>query len=565
MVIRAGCRTTADRLRSARSPRQIDAVLRAVGPRLIDGTKRDLVIAKLDPLDPTAIAADARLSYLAGSAATLRHDRPAAVRHLVQAQALVRPDQRALTARIAFELGYLYLSGDERAAAETTLLWAEDLLDEGETARPAPDVAHLRALIADAVGDYARARLEYRAAIRGSSRALTRATRVLALTNLAVSLNHVEPRESLSLCGLALATLEAEQLHPQLRPSVRNVRGYAQICLGDLDGARATMTLARDEARAMGQQQVELFASFNLAIIDELQGRTGDAEAGLLGVSRRATAGGLAALEGWTVIRRAWLRLRADDAPAARGLVMERFGDRVPAVHADALKMLRALLDLHEHRYAAARRACLALSRAYDEKDNQLDRFTALLWLATIDRAGGRDDIARRTANEACLIGRTAGFRGGTNFWGPELATTARAYADDENADFASGLINPGGTPATAAPSVVIQRDGTITIAGRAMSEDAWRQGGTGRRQLRLLFDTLRAAYPSAVERDRLADLLWPDSEGDRAIANLYAAANDLRHVLADVPGVTVRVKDRRYGIHLAQTARAERAGERSV
>jgi hypothetical protein len=239
----------------------------------------------------------------------------------------------------------------------------------------------------------------------------------------------------------------------------------------------------------------------------------------------------------------------------------------VPPMHADSLKMLRALLDLHDRRYAVARRTFLELVRSYDEKDDQLDRFAVLLWLATLDRESGRDDLARRSANEACAIGRKHGFRVATNFWGPELAATARAYATEENADFASGLIELEETPrARPKRSVVLRQDGTITIAGRAMSDDVWRQGGTGRRQLRLLFDTLRTAYPSTIDRDRLTDLLWPDSEGDRAIANLYAAVNDLRHVLADVPGVTVRVKDRQYGIDLAQNARAERpSGERPL
>lgn len=158
-------------------------------------------------------------------------------------------------------------------------------------------------------------------------------------------------------------------------------------------------------------------------------------------------------------------------------------------------------------------------------------------------------------------MGRAHGFRVATNFWGAELAATARAYATEENADFASGLIAlQEGGKAKPKRAVAIRQDGTITIAGRAMSDDVWRQGGTGRRQLRLLFDTLRAAYPSAIDRDRLVDVLWPDSEGDRAIANLYAAVNDLRHLLADVPGVTLQVKDQRYALQLAEHVRLERA-----
>ena len=546
------------RLRYASTPRQRISALRAVGPTLFDSRHRDLVVDEIAKLDANAIAEDARLSYLAGAAATLRHDRAAAIAHLVRAQALMKPRDRAIAARIAFELGFLYLSRDERAAADATLLLAEENDDKS---RPSADVVHLRALIADAVGDYRRARDAYRTAISRSSSALTRATRVLALANLAVSLNHVEPQESVSLCGLALATLDAEQLHPQIRPSVRNVLGYALICLGQLDEARDAATSARDEARDMDQQLVALYASFNLAVIDELQGNTEDAEARLVEVSKAANAGNLSALDGWTVIRRAWLRLRDDDLAGARRLLADRFGARVPAIHADSLRMLRALLDLRDRRYVVARRTLLELVRSYHEKDDELDRFAVLLWLAALDRETGREDLARRNANEACSIGRARGFRVATNFWGPELAATARAYATEENADFASALLTlEEGPKARPKRSVVIRQDGTITIAGKPMSDDVWRQGGTGRRQLRLLFDTLRAAHPSAIDRDRLADLLWPDSEGDRAIANLYAAVNDLRHLLADVPGVTVQVKDQRYGLRLGQHVRVERA-----
>jgi tetratricopeptide (TPR) repeat protein len=546
------------RLQYASTPRQRLSALRAVGPTLFDSRHRDVVVDALAQLDASAIAEDARLSYLAGAAATLRHDRAVAIGHFVRAQALVKPTDRALAARIAFELGFLYLSRDERAAADATLLWSQ----EGEVdARPSADVVHLRALIADAVGDYRQARAAYRTAIGHSSRALTRATRVLALANLAVSLNHVEPQESVSLCGLALATLEAEQLHPQIRPSVRNVLGYALVCLGQFDDARTAATAARDEAREMDQQLVTLFASFNLAVIDELQGNTKAAETRLVEVSKAATAGNLVALDGWTVIRRAWLRLRDDDADGARRLLAERFGAHVPPIHADSLRMLRALLDLHDRRYVVARRTLLELVRLYRDKDDELDRFAVLLWLATLDRESGREDLARRNANEACAIGRAHGFRVATNFWGPELAATARAYATEENADFASGLISlQEGGRTKPKRSVLIRKDGTITIAGRPMSDDVWRQGGTGRRQLRLLFDTLRTAYPSTIDRDRLTDLLWPDSEGDRAIANLYAAVNDLRHLLADVPGVTVQVKDQRYALQLAEHVRLERA-----
>lgn len=523
------------------------------GPRLFDSLRRDDVIARLAHFGPDAIAESAGLSYLAGMAATLGADQAGAVRHLLRAQALAGPDERALMARIAFELGYLYLSRAEDAAADATLLRAQD----GDGAVASPDVDHLRALIADAVGNYREAREAYRSAISRSSRALTRVTRVLALTNLAVSLNHRDPRESVSLCGLALATMDAEELHPQIRPSVRNVMGYALTCLGKLDLGRETLEGAREDARELKQGRIDLYATFNLSIVDELQGRNADAAARLEDVCARARTAELGALESWAVVRRAWLRARDGDVDAARRLVSDRFAAHVPAAHADALRMLQAIEDGRAHNYGRARGTLLELIRSYGEKDDELDRFVALLWLATLYRNSGRDALARRTCNEACALGQSLGFRVATNFWDAELASTARACAEPEYADFVAGLISAG-APARSRPhpTVVIASDGTILLDGAPLDDEVWRQGRTGRRQLRRLFDTLRAAYPSAIERGQLADLLWPDSDGDRSITNLYAAINDLRHVLSSVPGVTLRVREGTYALELSDTAR---------
>jgi tetratricopeptide (TPR) repeat protein len=522
------------------------------GPRLFDGLHRDDVIARLARLSPDAIANDAGLSYLAGMAAALDADHNGAIRHLLRAQALASPEEDALTARVAFELGYMYLSRAEHAAADATLLRAED----GKREIAAPDIDHLRALIADASGNYREAREAYRSAISRSSRALTRVTQVLALTNLAVSLNHRDPRESVSLCGLALATMDAEKLHPQIRPSVRNVMGYALTCLGKLDLAREALEGAREDALELKQPRIALYATFNLAIVDELEGRSDGAIAALEDVSERARQAELAALDGWTVIRRAWLRSRHGGLDAARALVSDRFGTHVPAAHADALRMLQAVEDVRAHNYGRARSALLDLVRTYGDKDNELDRFVALLWLATLYRNSGRDALARRSCNEACAVGQAHGFRVATNFWDGELATTARTCSAPEYAEFVAGLIS-GAAPARPRPrpAVVIASDGTIVLDGTPLADDVWRQGRTGRRQLRRLFDALHAAYPSAIERGQLADLLWPDSDGDRSIANLYAAINDLRHVLSAVPGVTLDVRDGAYALELGGAA----------
>jgi hypothetical protein len=282
-------------------------------------------------------------------------------------------------------------------------------------------------------------------------------------------------------------------------------------------------------------------------------------------ISMRAGHAELAALDGWAVIRQAWLRSRDGDLRAARELISDRFGAHVPAAHADALRMLSAVDYVRANSYGRARSALLELIRSYNDNDDQLDRFVALLWLATLYRTSGRDALARRSCGEACALGRTHGFRIATNFWDAELVTTARACSPPEYADFVATLVS-GATAAgpRPLPSVVIGDDGTIVIDGAPLADDVWRQGRTGRRQLRRLFDTLRAAYPSAIERGHLADLLWPDSEGDRAIANLYAAINDLRHILGAVPGVTLALRGGAYALELSDAARLAPTRSRS-
>ena len=64
---------------------------------------------------------------------------------------------------------------------------------------------------------------------------------------------------------------------------------------------------------------------------------------------------------------------------------------------------------------------------------------------------------------------------------------------------------------------------------------------------LRRLFARLVAAHPHAVSRDELADELWPESEGDKAVRNLYAATKDLRRVLASARGVRLVARGGTY------------------
>jgi DNA-binding SARP family transcriptional activator len=53
------------------------------------------------------------------------------------------------------------------------------------------------------------------------------------------------------------------------------------------------------------------------------------------------------------------------------------------------------------------------------------------------------------------------------------------------------------------------------------------------------------------VARDDLADQLWPDSEGDKAVRNLYATMKDLRRVLTAAPGLRAVARGGDYALEM--------------
>src|SRR5207244_90264 len=61
----------------------------------------------------------------------------------------------------------------------------------------------------------------------------------------------------------------------------------------------------------------------------------------------------------------------------------------------------------------------------------------------------------------------------------------------------------------------------------------------------------LVAAHPRAVSRDELTDTLWPDSDGDKAVRNLYGAVKDLRRTLSAAPGVTLVARGGGYALEV--------------
>ena len=68
---------------------------------------------------------------------------------------------------------------------------------------------------------------------------------------------------------------------------------------------------------------------------------------------------------------------------------------------------------------------------------------------------------------------------------------------------------------------------------------------------MRRLFARLVAAHPRAVSRDELTDTLWPDSDGDMAVRNLYGAVKDLRRTLSAAPGVTLVARGGGYALEV--------------
>jgi two-component SAPR family response regulator len=144
-----------------------------------------------------------------------------------------------------------------------------------------------------------------------------------------------------------------------------------------------------------------------------------------------------------------------------------------------------------------------------------------------------------------------------TSWWAPEIVAVAQEHAPAELADVAERLLAAPGS-ARAAPQRVtlVSRDGAVTVDGRPLEDAAWRQGRSGSGVLRRYFRALVSAYPASLARDELADLLWPESEGDKAVRNLYDATKDLRRVLGALPGVRLEVAEGAYRLVLGAGSR---------
>lgn len=519
-------------------------------PALVDSPARSAARQRLAEMGRSELEARAETAYAAGVLAVNDRDFESAITWLVRAQSIVDPSQQALIARIAFELGYVHLARAEVVTTEAVIAWAEALL--GEHAAVASDLLQLRALVADRLGDYRAAIALYRGAIARSGRALTPQTRVLAMANLAVALEHRNPAESVSLCNLCIAMLETGRVHPGVAPAILNIKGYSLICQGDLAAARTALGRAVTMAGS-DNHTIRAFGSFNLAIVDELAGNPVSARTRLEALARDRAAEPANEFVGWIHVRLAWLDVLDERPAAAEARLQKAFGAHTPAAHATSISIVLALIALSQGNASNARAELTRLAATARERGDLLTAFTLNLWCAVVEHRGGRQQAALRAVTAAHAIGHEAGFRVSPNWWSEELGRTARRVARAEQRSFFDGLLGPtlDGRRTSSPASVHIESTCSIAIRGRPLGDDAWREGRTGRRVLQRYFGALVAAHPASLERQALCDELWPDSDGDRAVANLYAATNDLRRVLAAVPGVRVRAAEHRVWLDL--------------
>lgn len=511
-------------------------------PLLMDSTYRDRVELLLQIADPSELRSSAELSFAVGRSLVLGQRPAEALPWLLRARSQA-PDER-LSARCAWEIGCVHLERGEIAAAEL----ASRAAPRADGDACPPDIAHLDALLAESRGQLALAEERYRHAIERSGRALSPYTRVAALRNLAAAMCRHDPEEAAGLCGLGLAIVEADELDPRLRPALLNILCYALVCAGRVGEGSERGLQALAEAKRVAAARLQLYARFNLAIARELDGDLDRGVQLLEGI--RDDLEPHDELRGWCVIRLAWLAARSGDASAAAGLLQggsEALQGRVYAESVEALRGIIACLAGNAHEAIERLRSAV---QAYDEQGDILTVFALRLWLATAYDRAGRRDACKLAVGEALTIAQRGGFRLSPNYWHPLLIETARKCDLPGARDHVTRLLPsmpPTHLPSVHRSLVEVHRDGLVLVDGTPIDPARWRVGRTGSNVLRRLFALLLASHPMPIPRAEIMDLLWPDSDGDRATANLYAAMNDLRHFLAAIPGLAVEYLDGGY------------------
>lgn len=504
-------------------------------PSLLDSDLREDALAFVAHLD----GAVTDLAGVAVARAALDpSDADRVIAWFLRARALADPADRPLHARIARDLGARYLASAQPAAADAILRSTRGLL--GVAADDSADLLQLDALIADFSDDQEHAAHLNQRSLEVAHHALTPMTHAIALVNLAAAREASDPRSSASLACLALQMIASDRLHCRAESAARNVHGYVLLPLGDLDGARAELVLSAFVAQRTSYARVAAFAQFNLAIHAELDGRPQSAAAQLDALLPSAREHQFEDLSGWLRVRQCWLAAR-EDRPADE---VERRVSEVEAVvttrrQRDALRVIRLLADLAHGRTSFDELIAAALAR-----DDKLEAFALGLQAASREHGVGRLRRARRLARDATTMARELGFRAAPNWWSVEAARVACIYEPD------FGRLLIGGHDA-ARHAVMRPHRAAVTVDD--VPDEVWREGRTGARVLRRLFAILVEAHPRGIDRDALCDALWPDTDGDKAVRNLYAAIDDLRRALRAVSGIGVANEAGKYRLMLTQ------------
>jgi tetratricopeptide (TPR) repeat protein len=482
------------------------------------------------------------LLFAAGRRALLRSEREEARAWLTRAQSRSsRRTSEPLRARIAFELGCILLDEGGSEAAESVIAWAESF-----SSRPSSDVLHLRALIADRRGRRTEAIALYRQAIAKAGSALSPLSRVLELRNLAETLAHESPAEALTMYRHALETLQARDLDPRLAPALHNGLAYAAICAGDLDLATAELAAATRDAVRLRLPLMEAYASYNRSIVAELSDDIAGATAAIRQARALAETEKLRDLVAWCWIRESWLAIKRKDrreADRAASSARKISG----ASHVEALTSLDAIVTLIDGDHLKAAKTFGDLAQAYLERSDHVTAVALLLWRAVAYRKASAAKGAKAAARDACELRRRGPVRVSPSWWAREVVDAARA---DGGEQCASDLLATAVGILDAPRGTVEIRGDEILIGATPLAADAW-QRRSGARVLRRLFAMLVAAHPRGLSRDDLTDELWPDSEGDKAVRNLYAATKDLRRVVAEAPGVRLVARGGGYALEV--------------
>lgn len=535
------------RAASAPMPRDLGATQLPTDrlPELIEGPDRAAIIAALERLPTSAVVTSPWLRYALGSVMALRGQEEA-FEWLTGALVASRTEPR-LFARVTAELGILHLSRAEAATARALLTWATGIA--GRSADHSPDLLRLRAHLAYEAGDPAGALTHAERAVALSERALTPSTLIDALHIIAAAEALRDPIRAVELARFCLRVALAERLHPTFALPVRCVLGFAMVAIGAPGLARREFDETLATAMGAGATRARLAAALGSAIVAELEGRLPEAARKTDDLIAVAHDTGIAQELNRATVYRQWLRLKAGglDTPSAADTPIRSAADRrswrilrsIASARAGAPGAPRVLADL-AHQAAQAQRNTEAVA--------------LYLHAATHELALGRVGLARTRAAEACDLASNRGIRTSPWWWDASLVDAALRL----NSDGAARQFVPP-IESSHAPRVRVRTGGEILVDGVAAAE-LWRIGKTGPRVLRRFFSSLLEVHPRSLERDALCDLLWPESEGDRAVRNLYAATADLKRALSRVPGVRLEVGHGRYALDLGSCIEFEDA-----